>query len=339
MGIGFVRDNSPAPVAMSWQQAVRTAIRDVDTLCQRLGLNPANLALASEAARQFPLFVPEAFLRRMQPGNPRDPLLRQVLPLAAEDASPPGFGRDPLHEAAAQPTPGLLHKYAGRALLITTGACAIHCRYCFRRHFPYSEAPRGIAGWEPALAAIAADSSLEEVLLSGGDPLMLADGTLAELAARLAEIPHLSRLRIHTRLPIVIPQRVNDALLAWLTASRLTPVLVLHANHPAEIDSEVAAAVGQLRSAGVLLFNQAVLLKGVNDQANILADLSRRLIGLGVTPYYLHQLDRVAGAAHFEVPEQRGLEIMSTLRATLPGYAVPRYVREEPGATAKTPLD
>ncbi len=338
MGIGSVCDNSPRLSPRSWQQAVRAAVRDVATLCSRLGLDAGQLPLAEQAWRQFPLFVPEEFLQRMTPGDPHDPLLRQVLPLAAEDHSPAGFVADPLHEDAAQPTPGLLHKYEGRALLITTGACAIHCRYCFRRHFPYSEAPRGLAAWGPALAALAADDSIHEVLLSGGDPLMLADETLAALVGELAAIGHLQRLRVHTRLPIVIPQRVNDELLAWLTGTRLTPIVVLHANHARELDDDVAAAVRRLRAAGVLLFNQAVLLAGVNNEVQILADLSQRLIELGVAPYYLHQLDRVAGAAHFEVSVEDGLQIMDDLRSRLPGYAVPRYVREEPGAAAKSPL-
>ena len=284
------------------------------------------------------MFVPEEFLARMEPGNPADPLLRQVLPVGDEDRPSPGFAADPLLEAETAIVPGLLHKYQGRALLIANGVCAVHCRYCFRRHFPYAEAPTGRGTWEPALAALAADASIEEILLSGGDPLMLTDETLEDLAADLAAIPHLKRLRLHTRLPIVIPQRVTGRLLSWLSDSRLQAIVVLHANHPAELDTAGAVAAAQLKAAGVLLFNQAVLLRGVNDCAEVLAQLSLRLVELGIVPYYLHQLDRVAGAAHFEVPVEEGLELMESLRAKLPGYAVPRYVQEQPGAPYKTPL-
>jgi EF-P beta-lysylation protein EpmB len=261
-----------------------------------------------------------------------------VLPLAEEEADVPGFTADPLAESAAQWAPGLLKKYAGRVLMVTTGACAVHCRYCFRRHFPYQDAPRSLEGWSESMARIESDESIQEVLLSGGDPLTIVDETLAELANRLAEIPHLARIRIHTRLPIVIPQRVCDRLLAWLCGTRLRGIVVVHANHPAEIDDAVAAVLTRLVQAGVPVLNQSVLLRGVNDDWQTLYRLSQRLIDLGVMPYYLHQLDRVAGAAHFEVPEERGRAIIRELCARLPGYAVPRYVRETPGEPGKTPL-
>jgi EF-P beta-lysylation protein EpmB len=227
--------------------------------------------------------------------------------------------------------PGLLQKYAGRALMVATGACAVHCRYCFRRHFPYDEVPKGFAAWEPALEQLAADESIHEVILSGGDPLTLVDSRLAILVEQLAAIPHLRRLRVHSRLPIVIPERVNDELLAWLRGTRLAPVMVVHANHPREIDRDVELALGRLIDAGVPVLNQAVLLQGVNNSADVLTELCERLIDLRVMPYYLHQLDRVAGAAHFEVPESEGLQIMAELRRRLPGYGVPRYVRERAG--------
>jgi EF-P beta-lysylation protein EpmB len=223
-------------------------------------------------------------------------------------------------------------------LLITTGACAVHCRYCFRRHYPYSEGPRSIDDWQPAIDRLAADPSIDEVLLSGGDPLTLVDEQLAELARRLAEIPHLRRLRIHTRLPIVIPQRVTSELLDWLSGTRLAPIMVVHANHPQEIDAATAGALTKLIDAGVPVLNQSVLLRGVNDHAEALIDLSRRLIDLRVMPYYLHQLDRVQGAAHFEVPISRGLELVAQMRAALPGYAVPRYVQEIAGDAHKRVL-
>lgn len=336
--MGITAAGNKSTPARSWRQALRTAIRDAHTLCSRLGLDPASLDLAADAAGQFPVFVPEEFLARMEPGNPADPLLRQVLPLVAEDVPQPGFESDPLHEAAAAVVPGLLHKYHGRALLIVTGVCAVHCRYCFRRHFPYAEVPTGRGVWQPALEALAADPSIEEVLLSGGDPLMVADETLEALVADLAAIPHLKRLRVHTRLPIMIPQRVTGRLLSWLSDSRLQSIVVLHANHPAELDGSVAVAAARLKAAGVLLFNQAVLLRGVNDNVDTLAQLSLRLIELGVVPYYLHQLDRVAGAAHFEVPLDEGRNLVEQLRTRLPGYALPRYVQERPGEPSKSPL-
>ena len=293
---------------------------------------------AARASQQFRLFAPSGYVSRIRPGDPFDPLLRQILPVDAELADVPGFAADPVGDEPATLRPGLLQKYAGRALLVTTGACAVHCRYCFRRHFPYSEGPRSAAEWTPAIDAIAADDSVHEVILSGGDPLMLVDDVLAELVERLTEVPHVRRLRVHTRLPIMIPERVTEELLAWLRGTRLTPVMVVHSNHPAEIDAAVAEAFSRLVDAGVPVLNQAVLLRGVNDSADVLAELCERLVDLRVMPYYLHQLDRVVGAAHFEVPEETGLAITEQLRARLPGYAVPRYVREQAGAASKLPL-
>ena len=326
------------PLYARWQQALKDAVRDPVELCQILRLPESLEAAAVKAARSFPLFAPRGYIARMRCGDPTDPLLRQVLPLAEEEAAAAGFVADPVDDAAAVKTPGLLQKYASRVLMVTTGACAVHCRYCFRRHFPYGEGPKSLAAWEPALAQIAADTSLREVLLSGGDPWTLTDDWLGKLSHRLAEIPHLMRLRIHTRLPIIIPERVCEELLAWLTGTRLTPIVVVHANHPAEIDTAVAAALTRLVDAGAMVLNQSVLLRGVNDTVEALAGLCERLIDLRVVPYYLHQLDRVAGAAHFEVPEATGLALIEELRARLPGYAVPRYVREMPGAANKVVL-
>jgi EF-P beta-lysylation protein EpmB len=231
-----------------------------------------------------------------------------------------------------------LHKYEGRVLIVTTGACAVHCRYCFRRHFPYEQSTRTPGEWRSALARIAADTRIREVILSGGDPLMLIDASLSQLAKSVAEIPHVRRLRVHTRLPIMIPERVTDELLDWLTGTRLSPVMVIHANHAAELQGSAAAAVRRIVSAGVPTLNQAVLLRGVNDSVAVLAELSERLVDLRVMPYYLHQLDRVAGAAHFEVPVDEGLRIVEELRRRLPGYAVPRYVREVAGEPYKGAL-
>jgi len=274
----------------------------------------------------------------MNKGDAGDPLLKQVLPLADELTSPPNYSADPVGDAAACQSPGLLHKYHGRALLLTTGACAVHCRYCFRRAYPYSDSPRAPADWQPAIDRLAADPTIDEAILSGGDPLTLVDSQLAELAQRLARVPHLARLRIHTRLPIMIPQRVTDELLGWLRGTRLAPIFVIHANHPQEIDDEVAAALARLIDAGIPVLNQAVLLRGVNDNEEALIGLCRRLIDLRVMPYYLHQLDRVSGAAHFEVAIRRGLELIAALRRALPGYAVPRYVQEVAGEAHKRVL-
>ena len=321
-----------------WQHVLKAAIRDPLVLCRHLRLPQQYHEAARLAAGDFSVFVPPGFLDRIEPANPHDPLLRQVLPLAEEGQDPPGYRRDPVGDLDAQMAPGLLGKYAGRVLMVATGSCAVHCRYCFRRHFPYSAGPRSVEAWEPALAAIAADPSIGEIILSGGDPLMLVDDLLAQLAARLAAIAHVRRLRVHTRLPIMIPERVNDELLTWLTGTRLAPVMVVHANHPAEIDRHVAAALRRLVTAGMPVLNQAVLLRGVNDRADVLAALSERLIDLGVMPYYLHQLDRVAGAAHFEVPVATGLALIAELRRRLPGYAVPRYVHEQAGEPHKTVL-
>jgi L-lysine 2,3-aminomutase len=320
-----------------WQRLLAEAFRDVDALWDFLQLPPADLDAARRAAQGFPLLVPRGFAALMRRGDPADPLLRQVLPLGAELRDPPGFTADPLHESGCAAVPGLLTKYRGRALLVATGACAVHCRYCFRRHFPYAELPRGARWWAPAMAAIAGDGECHELILSGGDPLTLPDAQLAELVADAAAIPHLARLRIHTRLPVVLPERVDDGLLAALRG-RLSITVVIHANHPAELSPAVAEACRRWRSAGALLLNQSVLLAGVNDDAATLAALSERLAELGVAPYYLHQLDRVSGAAHFAVDDARAQRIHADLHARLSGWLVPRLVREIPGDPGKTPL-
>ena len=327
-----------ASLADHWRRSLARAIRNPAVLIDRLALGAEWILPAERAARLFPLLVPESYLARMEPRNPHDPLLRQVLPLDAETHDTPGFVSDALEESNAHRAPGLLQKYAGRALMITTGTCAVHCRYCFRRHYPYGAEPRQMDHWEPAFAALAGDASIHEVLLSGGDPLVLSDRRLAELCGRLEAISHLRRLRIHTRLPIVLPDRVTPALVSLLQATRLTPILVLHANHPRELTGDCAAAVRTLVLAGLTVLNQAVLLAGVNDTADAQTELCESLIDLGVVPYYLHQLDRVAGTAHFEVAEETGRAIIAQLRRRLPGYAVPQYVREEPGAAHKVPV-
>jgi len=339
----FPPDSPRVPTASEdrpprWQRALATAIRDPDRLLSELGLPDSLRDAARAAARQFPVMVPRSYLERIRPGDPRDPLLLQVLPLGAENDEVPGFVADAVGDSAARLVPGLLQKYQGRALLITTGACAVHCRYCFRRHYPYDAEPRRLEDWNDALAALATAPSIHEILLSGGDPLMLTDARLESLCARLAEIPHLTRLRIHTRLPIVLPERVTDDLLRIITGTRLTPIVVVHANHPRELEGTCGPALRRLVRAGIMVLNQAVLLRQINDDVETLGELCEGLVNLGVQPYYLHQLDRVAGAAHFEVPVERGLELIAALRQRLPGYAVPQYVQEVAGAAHKVPL-
>ena len=322
----------------AWQQALAQAITDPAELLAELGLDPALLPAAEAAARLFPLRVPRSFVARMEPGNPEDPLLKQVLPLGAETLQIPGFVSDPVGDMASRIAPGVLHKYQGRALLIATGACGIHCRYCFRRHFPYGDETASSGQWQASLAAIRADSSINELILSGGDPLSLNDRRLRELSSGLARIPHLRRLRIHTRQPIVLPERVDNELLQWLDSIPLQKVMVLHVNHAREINDEVTRACQELTRHGVRLLNQSVLLRGVNDSPAALADLSETLFAAGIQPYYLHLLDRVQGAAHFEVPESDARNLMTTLLARLPGFLVPKLVRELPGYASKTPV-
>ena len=322
----------------NWQQSLGRAVRKPAELLARLQLSTDLLAAAEVVAKDFPLLVPESYLARMTPGDPGDPLLRQVLPLADEVVSVEGFVTDPVGDHAARRAPGLLHKYQGRALLIAHGSCAVHCRYCFRRQYPYHEEPRSRSEWDAALREIADNPSLTEVILSGGDPLVLSDRRLKDLTDRISAIPHVRRLRIHTRLPIVLPNRVTTELIQLLRTSRPKSVVVVHANHAKELVSDCADALLRLSQSGVNVLNQAVLLRGVNDSADALAELSERCLDLGVIPYYLHQLDRVAGAAHFEVPETVGRELIEELRERLPGYAVPKYVQEIPGRMSKTPL-
>ena len=321
-----------------WAGLLADAIRDPDELCDVLGLPDQVRAGARAAAQLFPLLVPRGFVALMGQGDIADPLLRQVLPMGDELNPVAGYVADPLAEAGCAPVPGVLHKYQGRALLITTGACAVHCRYCFRRHFPYQDRPRGARWWSAACDYLAKDQTIHEVLLSGGDPLTLPDVQLAALAEDLAAIPHLRRLRVHSRLPVVLPERVDEGLLAWLSGSRLRPVLVIHANHPRELSSAVAAACARLVDAGITVLNQSVLLRGVNDNLEVQVALSERLFECRVLPYYLHALDRVQGAAHFASPDSQAIALVDGMRARLPGYLVPRLVREEPGGTGKTPI-
>ncbi|HET6726348.1 MAG TPA: EF-P beta-lysylation protein EpmB [Gammaproteobacteria bacterium] len=321
-----------------WQTELQQAVTDPAELLALLGLDPTEFDGPRAEIRPFPLRVPRGFVTRMRRGDPNDPLLRQVLPVAAETAPAPGFIADPVGDLASAARPGVLHKYRGRVLLVATGACAVNCRYCFRRHFPYADENPRPDNWDEALDYIRGDDTIAEVILSGGDPLSLSDRRLAALAGSIANIAHVRRLRIHTRQPIVLPERIDEEFLAWFAPLPLQKVVVVHANHANELSAEVARTCAALNSAGASLFNQSVLLRDVNDSVEVLANLSEALFAVGVIPYYLHLLDRVAGAAHFDIPEQRALALHRELRARLPGYLVPRLVREQAGAPAKTLL-
>ena len=319
-----------------WQRALAEAVTDPAELCTLLALDPGLAAPAVAASRDFTLRVPRGYIARMRRGDPRDPLLLQVLPGAAELVTAAEFTTDPVGDLDSSAAPGLLHKYAGRALIVATGACAVHCRYCFRRHFPYGEQSALRHGWQPVLAQLRADQDIHEVILSGGDPWSLSDRRLAQLTDALHALPHVRRLRIHTRYPVVLPERVDDGLLEWLHGVPLQKVVVIHANHANEIDAGVGRACADLAAAGATLLNQSVLLAGVNDSVAALADLSESLFAARVLPYYLHLLDKVQGAAHFLVDERRACNLHRELTARLPGYLVPRLVREVAGAPSKT---
>ncbi|MGB5210621.1 MAG: EF-P beta-lysylation protein EpmB [Gammaproteobacteria bacterium] len=329
----------PSSQQPAWRKALAAAVTDPAELLSLLGLDPALLPAARKAHQRFRVRVPRGFIERMRPADPDDPLLRQVLPVAAELEEVDGFSADPVGDDAATLGPGLLSKYAGRALFIATGACAVNCRYCFRREYPYDTGLAVAADWAPALRQLDQLPGVSELILSGGDPLVLGDDRLRILSNALLARPAIRRLRIHSRLPIVLPERIDDSFLGWVTSLPVPLVMVVHANHAREINQPVIEAMDAMRRAGATVLNQSVLLAGVNDSGEALVELSEALFSCGVLPYYLHMLDRVRGAAHFEVPESRALELARTMAARLPGYLVPRLVREVPGAPAKTLLD
>jgi EF-P beta-lysylation protein EpmB len=334
-GIDFV----PTAFAVSpvdWQAAMKRAIRTTSRLCEILQIPPPRISGSPPGAPSFPTFVPWEFLSRIRVGDPDDPLLRQVLPAAEESSETPGFVADPVGDLHALAAGGLIHKYTNRALVVVTGACGVHCRYCFRREFPYAEAGSRAEQWRPAIQYIQDHPEIDEVLLSGGDPLTLVDEQLDSLIGQLESIPHVRRLRIHSRMPIVIPQRVTPELVQRLSSSRLTTWFVVHTNHAHELDQQVLQHLAMLIDAGIPVLNQAVLLRGVNDSVGALAELCTKLVDHRVQPYYLHQLDRVRGASHFEVPVDEGKRIMRALRKILSGYAVPTYVCEQAGKASKT---
>lgn len=323
---------------LHWKGELARAFRAVPDLLRYLGLKPGDIPGLDPTPVGLRFLVPRGFAALMKAGDSGDPLLLQVLPLMAEQVRAEGFGQDPVGDGAATRIPGLIQKYAHRALLMAQSACAIHCRYCFRRHYPYTDLGASGPRLATALEVIAADATLNEVILSGGDPLLLDDRALGALLERLDAIPHLRRLRIHSRLPVVLPERVTEGLCRTLSRLRLSPVVVIHANHPRELGTATARALSRMRVTGTTLLNQSVLLRGINDRAATLAELSERLFALGVLPYYLHQLDPVQGAAHFQVPDAEALAVIEDLRSALPGYLVPRLVREIPGETAKRDL-
>lgn len=331
-------------VEQNWLNELTNAISDPEILLQQLEIpsslwpkdSEGNLCFAAKKA--FAQRVPQPFIDRMRKGDIKDPLLLQVLPLTEELNWTPGYSTDPLEEQGNE-QPGLLHKYRNRALLILKGGCAVNCRYCFRRHFPYDENRGNRAIWQQSIRYIAEHSELNEVILSGGDPLMAKDHELQWLIGEISAISHIKRLRIHSRLPVVIPSRITASLCHILKNTRLQVVFVSHINHANEIDNSLADALNKLKQSGVHLLNQGVLLKGVNDNADAQVALNEALFDAGVQPYYLHVLDKVQGAAHFHVSDDRAREIMAEVMTRVSGYLVPKLTREIGGRPSKTPLD
>ncbi|MFT6152795.1 MAG: EF-P beta-lysylation protein EpmB [Bermanella sp.] len=322
---------------LSWQQQLSQAITSPEELLKVLNIPPNYLNGAQSGAKEFAIRVPMAFINRMEKGNINDPLLRQVLPLAEETQLPPdGFVLDPLEENISNATPGIIHKYKGRVLLITNGTCAVNCRYCFRRHFPYEDNRLNTDEWTQALDYIRVRPDINEVILSGGDPLTNNDQRLFSLISAIENIPHITRLRIHTRLPIVIPDRITHALVKRLSGSSLAIVMVVHVNHANELGEDVANALHLVHKAGIHLLNQSVLLKGVNDSVDSLIALSERLFTCHILPYYLHLLDPVIGAHHFDISKEKALSLVADILTELPGFLVPKLVQEIPGKASKT---
>jgi len=319
----------------NWQQQLSEAFNSIEDLCHYLHLPIDALPVSNVAATNFPIRVPLSFAACMEKGNPDDPLLKQVLPTQEELIAYPGFNNDPVGDLQATAQTGVIHKYHGRVLLINTGSCAINCRYCFRRNFPYSELQLSKQSELAAINYIRQDRSLSEVILSGGDPLLLNDARLTKLLEQLDGIEHIKRIRIHSRLPIVLPARITDEFIKTLQNSSKQIVMVVHCNHANEINNRVITAFNTLKAHGITLFNQSVLLKGVNDQVDTLCALSEKLFHHGVIPYYLHLLDKAAGTGHFEVAETQAVELIKEVQATLSGYLVPKLVKEVAGQHSK----
>lgn len=322
----------------TWQEQLSGAFRRVEDLLTELALPPNEAPYELDFSPGFALRVPQAFVSLMQKGDWYDPLLLQVLPLAQENIASPGYSNDPLEESHANPVPGIIHKYHGRVLLVASPACAVNCRYCFRRHFPYGDNQLSRSQWQQALDYVRERADISEVILSGGDPLVSSDDRIEELVLTISEIPTVERLRIHTRFPVVLPDRISDKLVASLTSTRLQTVFVLHCNHPNEVGAALSERLQLLRQAGVTLLNQSVLLHGINDDAKTLCKLSEKLFNAGVLPYYLHVLDRVQGAAHFALSDTGAQALHKQMMEALPGYLVPKLVREDPRVAHKCPL-
>lgn len=314
-----------------WQRELSELITDPQELAKLLNLEYQQFDKNVTAA--FPLRVTRSYASRIKKGDPNDPLLLQILPVQQELQTFPEFSDNPLQEQNANPIPGLLHKYRDRVLLTPTGACAIHCRYCFRRHFPYSDNMQ--TNWQQTVNYLAAHPEVKEVILSGGDPLMLKDKPLRDLIEHLASVAHIKRLRIHSRLPIVLPSRITIELITALNSTRLKPVMIVHCNHSNEIDNDVKFAIKKFADAAIPVFNQSVLLRGINDCVTTLVNLSEALFSAGIIPYYLHLLDKVQGAAHFDLAEENAKKLIQEMMAQLPGYLVPRLVRETPRMKSK----
>ncbi|VUD51678.1 L-lysine 2,3-aminomutase [Thalassocella blandensis] len=325
--------------SLSWQEELSQLITDPETLLDLVQLDKTLLPQAKKAAELFPLRTTPSFARRIRPGDINDPLLRQILPIDQELHSPMEYSTDPLAEVHSTVAKGLIHKYEGRVLLVAASQCAINCRYCFRRHFDYAGNTPSRGEWQAALTYIQQNDSIEEVILSGGDPLAISDKQIQWLISEICQIPHITRLRIHTRLPIVLPSRMTSGLLDILSQHRLQSVLVVHCNHAQEIDEEVSNALQAIAQAGITLLNQTVLLRGINDDANSLTTLSKRLFSARALPYYLHLLDKVNGASHFNVEESDAIDLHRQLLASLPGYLVPKLVKEVPDKPSKVPIN
>ncbi|MEI8570707.1 EF-P beta-lysylation protein EpmB [Methylomonas sp. LW13] len=320
-----------------WQQALADAFTSVEALCDYLNISTGSVAMLPDF-KAFPLRVPRGFADCMRRGDPNDPLLRQVLPTQNELIDYPGYSHDPVGDLGAVAEAGIIHKYHGRVLLISTGACAVHCRYCFRRNFPYTELQLSTQKVQQALSYIISHPEISEVILSGGDPLLLNDEKLGQLLARLGEIEHIKRIRIHSRVPIVLPMRITQPLLNSFSSLSQQVVMVFHANHANELSAAVGAICGDLRRHGITLLNQSVLLKGVNDAGRTLCELSEKLFELGILPYYLHVLDHASGTGHFEVSETTARQLLEDMQSHLPGYLVPKLVKEQAGAAYKIPI-
>ncbi len=321
---------------VSWQHEYKSSVSNFEELCDLLNIRLDQLPISLSSHNQFPLRVPKSYIQRMEKSNPNDPLLLQILPIINEQQIVKGFTKDPVGDLQSIKSTGLLQKYEGRALLLATSRCAIHCRYCFRRHFPYSEQNPRHDAWQQALNELENDTSIHEVILSGGDPLVLSDSQLKSLVKKIEAIRHIKRLRIHTRLPVVIPNRICDEMLDWITHTNLKIIVVLHINHAQEINQEFIIKIQQLAKTQCTLLNQSVLLKNINDNSTCLINLSEALFANKILPYYLHTLDKVEGAAHFDVSETRARKLMQEIANQLPGYMVPKLVKEMPGQAAKS---